>query len=88
MYRILHIPSGTYMKQEKEDIHYNLAYEVYETPNKRNAQSKIRGYVSKWVDSDLFLDEELTIIRGMETGWYSVLSRIKYVKAEFEIIKV
>ena len=82
MYRILHIPSGTYVYCGS-----GPTFEIYETRNKQKAQREINRYVLHWDRSIIYLEEEIEIVRT-KACWFDILSTIKYTRAEFEIIKV
>ena len=83
MYRILHIPSGTYVYHGSS----LSTFEIYETRNKQKAQREINRYILHWDRSIIYLEEEIETVRT-KVCWFDILSTIKYTQAEFEIIKV
>ena len=87
MYRILHIPSGTFMHEEIEYEPHKYKFILFETPNKQKANQLINVFCRKWVSSKLYLKEEIDIIHD-ERGWFDMPYCKKYSKAEFEIMKM
>lgn len=93
MYRILHIPTGTFLRlttkdPEKGPGQYLNDYPIYESRFKIAASKQINDLINDWSNTDTILEEELQSYFQNEPYWQEKACERIRDKSEFEIVKV